>query len=238
MLRTLYIATVFVGYGIIIFPKYLYCRFFLKDPKQQDLYTNKVIRRWAKILYKVIGSELRITGNTHLPDGQIFVVSNHLSMMDIPALIAAVDKPIGFVAKKELEHVPLISKWIRMTGSVFIDRSDMRQSLKAIIKATDNLKEGYTLGIFPEGTRSKTGELGEFKKGSLKPALKSGVPIVPIALKNTDVLFEDLKKLKIKKPVIKIHFFDAIDPESLSLEERKTLHEDIRNEINDFYTSN
>lgn len=231
MLHSLHVAIVFVGYGLLIFPKYLYCRFFIKDPRKQHDYTLGVVKTWSRKLYKSLDVPFNVTGNTNLPDGPVYVVSNHLSMMDIPAIILATDKTLGFVAKKELEHAPLFSKWVHLTKSVFINRKDMRQSLKAIQKATENLKDGYSLAVFPEGTRGTDDTIGEFKKGSLRPALKSNTPIIPIALKNTEVLFEDLKKLIIKKPSIYLHYFDPIYPDQLSSEEKKNLHVYLRDLI-------
>lgn len=91
-----------------------------------------------------------------------------------------IEKPKAFIAKIELLKLPLLRTWMIHLKCVFMDRSDIRQSLKVINQAADHLKEGYSMIIFPEGTRSKNETFGEFKPGSLKLALKAGVPIVPV----------------------------------------------------------
>ena len=86
------------------------------------------------------------------------------------------------MAKRSLGRIPVFGEWIRDIRSVFIDRDDARSSLKTMEEGIDLLKKGFSLVIYPEGTRSRGPELGEFKKGSLRLATKSGVPVVPVTL--------------------------------------------------------
>lgn len=201
---------------------------------KQNEYTKKVVVKWSRLIFKAMKSTVHVEGLENIPDSNVFLVGNHQSMMDIPALFAALKIPLGFVAKTELRKVPLIAQWIDMTGSVYINRNDMRQSMKAIVTATENLKIGYSMAIFPEGTRSKDGKVGDFKKGSFKPAFKTSTVILPVALDGTNVLLEDLKNLKIKPHDIKIKVFKPIYLDQLTDEEKKNVHNTIQSEIKEF----
>src|SRR5699024_1808110 len=90
--------------------------------------------------------------------------------------------PHGFIAKVELTKFPIVSQWMKEMKCIFMDRSDRRQSLQSIKEGINILKNGHSMVIFPEGTRSKSDAMGEFKAGSMTLATKSGVPIVPITI--------------------------------------------------------
>ena len=102
-----------------------------------------------------------------------------------------IDKPKGFIAKIELSKLPLVHTWMKLIQCVFMDRKDLRQSLKAMDQGIQILKSGQSMVIFPEGTRSKGGPMGEFKKGSLRLAQKTNVPIVPIAISGSYKIMEE-----------------------------------------------
>lgn len=152
--------------------------------KEKDELTHRVAKKWGKELIDLSGSKVKVIGEENVPkDGSILFVSNHQSNLDIPILLGFIDKPKGFIAKEELEKFPLLSPWMKHLNCVFIRRGNPREALKAIKEGIKLLKEGYSFVIFPEGTRSKDGTLGEFKPGSLKLATKSGAPIVPVTIK-------------------------------------------------------
>ncbi|MCL6574071.1 MAG: 1-acyl-sn-glycerol-3-phosphate acyltransferase, partial [Bacillus sp. (in: Bacteria)] len=112
-------------------------------------------------------------------------VGNHQGNMDIPLLYSTAPQTMAFVAKKEMEKIPLLGYWMKERGCVFIDRDNARNSLKAINQAIENLKLGHPMGIFPEGTRSKGPQIGDFKSGSLRIAIKSGVKVIPVSIKDS-----------------------------------------------------
>ncbi|MEA4826022.1 MAG: lysophospholipid acyltransferase family protein, partial [Clostridium sp.] len=133
-------------------------------------------------------------------------------------------------AKKEMAKIPLISRWMRNIRCVFIDRKNVRESLKAINEGANNLKNGYSMVIFPEGTRSKSHNIGEFKKGSLKMATKAKVPIVPITIDGSYKIFEEHNGW-LRKGEIKLTIEKPIYLEKLSQEEQKNLSEIVKAEI-------
>jgi 1-acyl-sn-glycerol-3-phosphate acyltransferase len=186
MIRTIILAIYLVTGFILSLPSLLKVKSFDNQNKvhEVDRITGKVIKRLAKGVVSLSGARVSIRGKENLPEtGPVLFVSNHQSYFDIPILIALMDKPLAFIAKMELSKIPMLSTWMKYMHCVFMDRKDVRQSLKAINKGVKFLKEGYSLVIFPEGTRSEDGSLREFKPGALKLATKSKVPIVPVTIK-------------------------------------------------------
>jgi len=150
---------------------------------ERDACAHAIARNWARSAIAANGSVIKVTGSHNVPDtGGVLFVSNHQSNFDIPIFIGFVPRDKGFIAKYELSKVPLFSMWMRYLGCVFINRNDARQSLAMLSAAAERLKQGHSLVIFPEGTRSKDGTLGNFKSGSLKIALNANVPIVPVTI--------------------------------------------------------
>ncbi|MDR5658350.1 lysophospholipid acyltransferase family protein [Serpentinicella sp. ANB-PHB4] len=205
--------------------------------EEKRLFTHKISQNWAKKLINITGSSIDITGIEHIPDeGPVLFVSNHQSNFDIPLLLGYLPKPIGFVAKIELKKIPIISTWMKYGDCVFIDRKDVRQSLRTINKASEILKSGHSMVIFPEGTRSKSNQLGTFKPGSLKLAEKAGVPIVPITIHNSHEVYESNNN-KIKPTNIKITISKPIFAKRDNKNEKSTIiqvYESIANELNKF----
>ena len=127
--------------------------------------------------------ELVVTGLEHIPqEGGFMFYGNHQGMFDIVALAATCKRPIAAVLKKELKNAPLLKQIIACTKSFAMDRADVRQSLGVIQNVVEEVKAGRHYLIFPEGTRSKTGnQMGEFHGGSFRCALKAKCPILPVA---------------------------------------------------------
>ena len=165
---------------------------------------------WGNGVCERIGMDLHVSGLEHIPEGPVVFAANHQGYCDIPAIAAAIPghgiaQPIGFMAKKELSQLPLYGDWIRRVRSCFIDRADARASLRAIDEGISNLKLGFSMGIFPEGTRSRSDTPGEFKKGSLRLATKPGVPVVPVAISGTWKLYEAEGCLRPGRVDVRIH---------------------------------
>uniref|UniRef100_A0A7C5RJ87 1-acyl-sn-glycerol-3-phosphate acyltransferase n=1 Tax=Fervidobacterium thailandense TaxID=1008305 RepID=A0A7C5RJ87_9BACT len=139
------------------------------------------IQLFGKLAFKLLGVKVHVLG--HLPDTSknYLVVANHQSILDIPLVLGYVG-PVAFVAKKELSKFPMINLFIKYLGSEFIDRGNVRQTALVIRQVMKKLAEGYHFLIFPEGTRSHSGELLPFKPRSLEIAFKSGVPVLPVAI--------------------------------------------------------
>lgn len=195
-----------------------------------QVYLRKVVDKWANGILGACLLEVKVIGKEKLPEGNCCFVGNHQSNMDILAILGGLDRNIGIISKKELKKIILASGWMKELKCVFIDRNDIRESLLAINEGAENLKNGHSMLIFPEGTRSKGPKMNEFKKGSLKMALKAKVPIVPLTVDGGYKYFEG-NNYKMKKGVIKITVGQTIYPDKMDREELKNLSEIIYKEI-------
>ena len=138
---------------------------------------------WAPIILAGGLSRLCVSGEENVSRGRpALVVSNHQSYADIPILYRALPVPLRFTAKKELEKLPLIGKFMRALEMVFIDRSTQRRAAKAVHELKTALKRGEWTVVFPEGTRSTNGFLGRFAAGSLAATIAEGADILPVAI--------------------------------------------------------
>lgn len=155
-----------------------------------DVAVHRIPKRWAAGLLKIAGADVTVRGLEHMPEGAVLLSANHEGNFDIPVLLGHLEKPFGFISKKEVKKIPIVAKWMMIMPCVFIDRSDRRQAVAAIREGSAMLKQGRSIVIFPEGTRSKGGGVAEFKSGSLRLAKDSGVPIVPVAISGTSAMME------------------------------------------------
>ncbi|MBM7614907.1 lysophospholipid acyltransferase family protein [Alkaliphilus hydrothermalis] len=178
-------------------------------------FAHRVAGKWAKTMVSLTGGTVEVIGLENIPqDGAVLFASNHQGNFDIPLLLSSISKPIGFVAKVELERLPFINTWMKLLECVFIDRKDMRQSLRTISTATEILKSGQSMVIFPEGTRSKGKEMQPFKPGSLRLAQKAGTPVVPVTISGSYRLMEGNNN-RIKPAHVKIIFAPPVDPQAI-----------------------
>ena len=150
-----------------------------------------VSRTWARQLFALAGGRVEVSGLENLPPhtGVLFV-ANHQGAFDIPLLLGFVPGLKGFISKKENFRLPIVSTWMKLLGCIIIDRSDLRQSARAIARGIRDLQAGRSLVIFPEGTRSKSGTLNRFKEGSFKLATRSDAAIVPLTIDGSYRLLE------------------------------------------------
>ncbi len=138
---------------------------------------------WVNKVIKILDLNIDVQGQENIPEGPCVFFSNHQSYADIPIFFKACEgKQIGFIAKDSLAKAPYFGKWIRTIRGIFITRGDTRDSLKSFKIGVDYLKDGFSLVIFPEGTRSQGDHMREFKAGSFKLATKAGVPVVPVTI--------------------------------------------------------
>lgn len=136
-------------------------------------------RRWARGVLWLSGVELNVEGAEHLDGPAVFIV-NHQSLIDavyVPALLPSTTR---YVVKRELGRVPFFGWGLRATGNIMIDRRKTRSAIQAIQEGLLHLPRGWSVVVFPEGTRSKTGGLQPFKKGAFQIALELRLPIVPL----------------------------------------------------------
>ncbi len=141
----------------------------------------------ARTWLKLCGAKVEVRGKENLKTGENYVfISNHRSYLDTATLFAHTSRRIGLVAKKELLKVPILGVGMGFVNIIAIDRTNAEKALQSMKKAREVMDEGYSFGVFTEGTRALPGELLPFKKGAFHLALQTDAPIIPVAIKNTD----------------------------------------------------
>jgi 1-acyl-sn-glycerol-3-phosphate acyltransferase len=146
-------------------------------------------RLWARFIMLITGGSIEVEGLRNIDPSRCYVfVANHQSFFDIVALMGYLPIQFRWVAKKELFKLPFFGKSMASIGSIPIDRSRNRAALKSLETAIGKLREGRSILIFPEGSRSRNGRINAFKPGAFYLAQKAGCPIVPVVLVNTDCM--------------------------------------------------
>lgn len=159
--------------------------------------TYYVYRTFARTVLFLSGVKLNVQFKIPVDKNKTFIiVSNHLSYLDIPVLMVALKNNIRFIYKKQLTKVPVFGWSMYLGGYVPIDRSNARSAIDSLKKAGQRMKSGFSIAIFPEGTRSKSGVTGEFKKGIFMLADFAEVDILPVSISGTNkVLMKDSLKI-------------------------------------------
>lgn len=188
--------------------------------------------KWASGILKRTGSRVTVSGLERLPDGPVLFVSNHEGNFDIPVILSSISKPFGFISKKEVKKLPIIPVYMEDMNCVFIDRTDRRSALRSISDTAQKLKEGHSILIFPEGTRSKGEGLGEFKAGFMRIAADAGVPIVPLAIKGTADIMEKNNN-RIKPGKVSLQVLEPISAETIAAMPSKEAVVFVRRKIED-----
>lgn len=147
-----------------------------------DRVPSGIMRWWAGRFIALGGWTVRVEGLGHLPEGGAILAANHQSLVDIPLLVAAIPRQVRFLAKQELGRIPVFGCAMRKAGNLFVDRDDARDALHLVRVAAERMERGQMMIVFPEGTRSRDGALGEFKPGAFYLARKIGTPLLPVVL--------------------------------------------------------
>ncbi len=197
--------------------------------KQRSIYKYFISWYFPSIL-KVLNVKVNVKGALNKPLGNTLVISNHLSMMDIVLIVTFIKQPLIFVSKIENKNIPIIGWWMQMTGAVFINRDNIKQSITELNKTTDYMKNDQPVMIFPQGTRSKD---IDFKPGSLKFVLKSKGDILPLSIKGTDQIFNTKFY---KKSIVNLHINDLVKYEEYKdqnlVEVQRSLENMIKEQVN------
>ncbi|MCF2625820.1 1-acyl-sn-glycerol-3-phosphate acyltransferase [Fusobacterium perfoetens] len=238
ILATVSAVCLFIYKEITFIPAHFY-----KNKKKKTFTARKNLRDISCCFLKVLGTKVEVVYKDkeafeHLNrEKGIVLIANHQSNFDIPVILSGIKFDLGFVAKKEMESWPFFHRWMRRGKYIFLDRSNPREGIKSIKKAVKIVKEGYPTVIFPEGERSLTGEIGNFKKGSFKLALDTNGIIVPMTIcgainiqKRGSIAVSRNRKVKliVEKP---------IDISILSDEEKKNLNNIVRDKIIENYNN-
>ena len=198
-----------------------------KDIELEKALVYDTMRAWTKEVMSMFDISINIHGEENLPtDGSHVYIGNHQSYFDILSFLSIVKEPTTVIAKKEFESVPGLGVWIKRVRGVLINRGNKRASLLAINEGISRLEQGYSMVIFPEGTRSRSNKIGEFHTGAFKLATKKGYPIIPITFKNAAKVYEETGTIT-KGVTIDIYVHEMIETKDLSRKELLKIPEQV-----------
>ena len=192
-------------------------------------------------VHPVAGVKLTVIGEENVPtDVPVLYIGNHRSFFDVPLTYPRCPIRTGYIAKKEMEKVPLLSTWMKRLHCLFLDRNDLKQGLKTILTAIEKVKSGISICIFPEGTRNKNEDeldMLPFHEGSFKIAAKTNCPIIPMAISGSADIWENHFP-RVKKTHVILEYGKPIYIDQLEKEDKKHLGAYTQNIIHEMLVKN
>lgn len=227
MIRTIFVWSCIViatlALGILAFVTALFDR--------KGKIVHQYARLWGKIALWANGVKVKLQGLEHVKGkGPYIFMSNHQGSYDIFALLGHLPFQFKWLAKKELFSIPFFGWTMAAAGYISVDRKGTRETVEAMNDAARKIREGMSVVIFPEGSRSQNGTIQPFKKGGFTLAIKSKVPIVPIAIHGSRTIMPK-DRLKISPGEIRIQLGSPIETENFSLKDREFLMAKVRERI-------
>lgn len=195
-------------------------------------FAHSCSRFWGRLSLRLAGIPVVISGGELIPDGPVIFMGNHQSNFDILALTKALPRKFSWIAKEELFRIPVFGKAMLRAGYIPLDRSDGRKALKSMQAAAARIRQGASVIIFPEGTRSKDRILQEFKQGGFLLAASAGVPIVPFTINGSGDI-NPAGKLFLRAGTIRISIHPPLDPEGRDRKRRDEVMAKVRTAIAD-----
>jgi 1-acyl-sn-glycerol-3-phosphate acyltransferase len=185
-------------------------------------------RTWLSWIFHACGIRVVAEGLEHIDRTQPYVImSNHQSVLDVGALVLTLPVSWRFVAKRELTYVPFFGWALGLSDQVVIDRGNRTRSMQSLARAAERIRGGINVIIFPEGTRSETGELGEFKSGGFHLAIQAQVPILPATVSGSFELIPK-RSLRIHSGTIRVVYGTPIPTTGFTSDQRSELKERVR----------
>lgn len=241
MIRLIFVALFVVLFLIIGIPVLGIEWLIGKVSKKTMDYSSLRLVQWAfKMIIKLAGIELTVIGEENISEGPVLYIGNHRSFFDVPITYPRCPIRTGYIAKKEMEKVPLLSTWMKRLHCLFLDRNDLKQGLKTILTAIEKVKSGISICIFPEGTRNKNEDeldMLPFHEGSFKIAAKANCPIIPMAISGSADIWENHFP-RVKKTHVILEYGKPIYIDQLEKEDKKHLGAYTQNIIHEMLVKN
>lgn len=240
MIRFILVATFVILFLILSIPLLIIEWIIGRFNQELKDRSSLAIVNWAfRWVIRFSGTKVIALGEENIPkDTAVLYVGNHRSYFDIVLTYVRVPRPTGYVAKKEMLKIPLLSNWMKNLHCLFLDRENIREGLKTILSGVEKVKNGISICIFPEGTRNKVKDTFlPFHEGSFKIAEKGNVPVIPMTIVNSAAVFED-QLPRMKKATVVIEYGKPIYIKELDKETRKGLGTYVSGIIQDTYFKN
>jgi 1-acyl-sn-glycerol-3-phosphate acyltransferase len=203
--------------------------FFDKDGRKQHAFA----REWSRTILRTSLSPVQLIGAEHLTSPAV-VAPNHVSAMDIPVLYTLLPFPFRIVANKNLFSYPFLGWHLRRSGQIPIDRTTPKTTIKTLSTAVDDLQQGISVVIFPEGGRSCTGEVQAFMNGAFYLAVKAQAPVLPVAIVGTYEMLP-MNTFHIRPRLLKLVVGKPIPTIGLTLRDLDALAAQVKTAIEDLY---
>jgi 1-acyl-sn-glycerol-3-phosphate acyltransferase len=199
-------------------------------PGGQDR-AHRYLIRWAKISIALARLEVTVGGLERLDLGRPYVfMPNHASFLDILLILASIPHNFRFLVKEEFFPIPFLGLTVKSSGQIPLDRKNPRKGLRSLRQAADLLRKGVSIVVFPEGTRSRDGNIGEFKTTLFVLPIRTKTPVVPVLIEGT---FEALPRGRVflKRCPVKVTFLDPLPADLLSDKDRALYAEKVRHRL-------
>ncbi len=234
MIRTLYISIWVVLATFVLGVVVIVLSFFVKSGNP----LHKIARFWGRSILVVSRIKVTVEGLSDLDTGCPYIyMPNHQSNFDIPVLLGHLTVQFRWLAKVELFKIPIFGRAMRKAGYISIDRYNRQSAINSLKVAAEKIKNGVSVLIFPEGTRSRDGKIRPFKKGGFVMAIESGVPIVPVVISGTRAIMTK-GKFRVNPGHIHMRIFAPIDTSTYTRATKEALMERVRSVICEHFESN
>lgn len=203
-----------IGAMLYSYPERLIHHLKYKDKKSEHDANFYSLKKLLRKMLKLLGIKMDIQGNTTY-DEPVVYIGNHRSNFDGLMMIAIMEKPLIFIGKSEIKKFPFIGKWFQDIGCLFLERDDIKKSIEIINQGIEKVKNGYSVVIFPEGSRTTQDGVKDFKAGSFQLAFKSNARIVPVSFYNSEECYE--RSHKFCPANVSIRIGEIVEPKALGL---------------------
>lgn len=211
------------------------------NKQAKDLSSLRIVQWAFRVILFLSGAKITVIGEENVPTDQaVLYICNHRSYFDIVITYSRCKRLTGYIAKDNMLKVPLLNIWMKRLYCLFLNRTDMKEGLKTILTGIDQLKNGISMCIFPEGTRNRSADQMDmlpFKAGSFKMAEKTGCPIVPMAITNSADILENHIPFVHKAHVV-LQYGKPILPNELSKEDKKRISSLVQDEVRSMLVDN
>lgn len=226
MLRSAFVFIFLALYILILGPPLLLYTLLTKNV--DPLYWTAL--KGVMFFVNCVGVHVDVKGAERIPAGACIFAANHTSSADAPAVVWAIPRRIAILLKRTLFHWPIVGQAFHLAHFIPVDRFKRESAIESVDQAIEAIRHGQSFLIYPEGTRSPDGRLQPFKKGTAVMAIKSGVPVVPVACSNAHRIMEK-RKLHINPGTILVEFLEPLDPTNYSLDQREALVRELHDRL-------